>query len=74
MADEAAEKNMGYSFIFYIIKRKVGRKRGPSLSFLGRRHVFIISSSSRLGRGVFLSLSGQARSTNYCFLCAESRS
>ena len=65
---------LGYSFIFYIIKGKVGRRRGPSLSFLSRCHVFIISSSSRLGRGVFLSLRGQARSTNYCFLCAESMS
>ena len=65
---------LGYSFIFYIIKGKVGRRRGPSLSFLSRCHVLIISSSSRLSRGVFLSLCGQARYTNYCFLCAESMS
>ena len=52
-------KNLvGYSFI---IKGKMGRgKRLPSSSFLSRHHTFIISSSSRLGRGVFLSLHGQA--------------
>ena len=31
-------------------------------------NVFIISSSSRLKKEVFLSLCGQARSKNYCFL------
>ena len=39
---------------------KVGRGRSPSPSFLSRRHVSIIHSSSRLSRGVFLSLGGQA--------------
>ena len=54
----------GYSFI---IRREVGRGRRPSLSFLNRHHASNISSSFRLGRGVFLSLHGQARYTNYCF-------
>ena len=46
----------------FIIKGKVGRgRRPPSSSFLSRRHASIISSSSGLGRGVFLSLHGQAR-------------
>ena len=58
---------LGYSFI---IKGKV--QKGRTLSFLSRHHASIISSSSRLNRRVFLSLHGQARSTNYCFLmCAE---
>ena len=61
------ENLLGYSFI---IKGKVGRRR-PSLSFLSRCHVSIISSSSRLGRGTFLSLHGQVRSTYYCFLCVQ---
>ena len=54
----------------FIIKGREGRGRGPSLSFLIRCHVSIISFSSRLGRGVFLSLHSQARSTN-CFLCVQ---
>ena len=58
---------MGYSFLVGI----VGRGRRPSSSFLSRCHVFIISSSSRLSRGVFLSLHGQARFTNCCFLCLQ---
>ena len=62
-------KNLpSYSFI---IRGKVGRGKRTSLSFLSRCHASIISSSSRLGR-VFLSLRGQARSTNYCFcVCRE---
>ena len=43
---------LGYNFI---IKGKVGRGRRTSLSFLSRCHASIISSS-RLSRGVFLSL------------------
>ena len=58
-----------YSFI---IKVKV-RRGWRSLSFLS--HASIISSSSRLSRGVFLSLCGQARSANDHFLmCAENMS
>ena len=58
-----------YSFI---IKGKVGRGRRPSLSFLSRCHASIISSSSRLSKGFFLPLHGQARCTNYCFyVCRE---
>ena len=63
-------ENLGFSFI---IKGKVDRER-RTLSFLSRHHASIISSSSRLSRGVFLSLYGQARSTNYCFVYAESTS
>ena len=44
------ENLLGYSFI---IKGKVERGRRTSLSFLSRCHASIISSSSRLGRGVF---------------------
>ena len=55
---------LGHSFI---IKGKGGRGRRPSLSFLSRPHASIISFPSRLGRGVFLSLHGPTRSTNYCF-------
>ena len=54
----------------FIIKGREGRGRGPSLSFSIRCHVSIISFPSRLGRGVFLSLHGQARSTD-CFLCVH---
>ena len=54
----------------FMIKGREGRGRGPSLSFLIRCHVSIISFSSRLGRGVFLPLHGQARSTDY-FLCVQ---
>ena len=42
------ENLVGFSFI---IKGKVAR--GRTLSFLSRHHTSIISSSSRLGRGVF---------------------
>ena len=53
------ENLVGYNFI---IKGKVGRgKNPPSSSFFSRRQASIISSSCRLGRGVFLSLHGQAR-------------
>ena len=54
----------------FITKGKVKRGR-TSLSFLSRRHASIISSSSRLSRGVFLSLHGQDRSTDYCFLYVQ---
>ena len=63
------ENLVGYSFI---IKGKV--ERGRRLSFLSRHHVFIISLFSRLSRGVFLSLHGQAGPTNHCFLCVQSMS
>ena len=43
------ENLVGFSFI---IKGKVARGR-RTLSFLSRHHTSIISSSSRLGRGVF---------------------
>ena len=70
--EEAQTWDLGYSFI---IKGKVGKVRKTSLSFLSRCHASIFSSSFRLSRGVFLSLYGLARSTNYCFLmCAESMS
>ena len=52
-------------------QRKSGEGRRPPLSFLSRRHASIIGSASRLSRGVFLSLHGQARSTNYQFSCVE---
>ena len=58
------ENLLSYSFI---IKGKVARGRRPSLSFLSRPHVSISSSSSMLSRGVFLSLCGQVRSTNYYY-------
>ena len=54
----------------FIIKGKVERGR-TSLSFLSRRHASVISSSSRLSRRVFLSLHGQTRSTDYCFLYVQ---
>ena len=47
---------LGYSFII----QKCGGGE-EDLSFLSRGHASIIWSSSRLGRGVFLSLRGQAR-------------
>ena len=62
------ENLVGYSFI---IKGKVGRRRRRSLSFLSRHHACIISSSSRLSRGIFLFLHGQAKPTNYYFLCVQ---
>ena len=39
--------------------------------FLSKHHASIVCSSSRLGRGVFLSLCGQARSVDGCFLCVQ---
>ena len=52
------ENLVGYSFI---IKGKVGRgKRPPFSSFLSRCQASISSSSSVLGRGVYLFLHGQA--------------
>ena len=62
------ENLLVYSFI---IKGEVGKGRRTSLSFLSRCHASIISSFSRLRRGVFLSLLGQASSTNYCCLCVQ---
>ena len=62
------ENLVGYSLI---IKRKVGRGRTPLMFFWSKPHVSNISCSSRLGRGVFLSLQGQARFTNYGFLCVQ---
>ena len=62
------KNSVGYSFI---TERKVGRGRRPPLSFLSRRHASIISSSPRLGKGVFLSLHGKAKFTNYCHLCVQ---
>ena len=61
------ENLLGYSLI---IKGKVGSGR-DTLSFLGRHPASIVSSLFRLSRGIFLSLHGQARSTNYCFLCVQ---
>ena len=60
------------SGLYFYNQRTGERGRRPSLSFLNRRHASVISFSSRLGRGIFLSLHGQARSTNYCFhACRE---
>ena len=42
-------------------KDKWGGERPPSSSFLNRDHPSIISTFSRLGRGIFLALQGQAR-------------
>ena len=39
-------------------QRKSGEGRRTSLSFLSRGHASIISSSSRLSKGVFLTLPG----------------
>ena len=58
----------------FIIKGKVGRGRRPSLSFLGRHVVFIISSSSRLSGGVFWSLGSCSQAglqTNVFYGCRE---
>ena len=55
----------------FIIKGQVGKGGRSSLPFLSRCHVSIISSSSRLGKEIFLSLQDQARSTNYHFLCVQ---
>ena len=53
----SAENLLGCSFI---IKGKIRKGKRPFFSFLSRHHVFIVSSSSRMGRRVFLSLPGQA--------------
>ena len=53
-----------------IIKGTVER-RGPPASFLNRYCASIISSSSWLSRGVFLSQRGQAGSTEYHVLCGQ---
>ena len=45
--------------------------RRPSQSFLSRHHASVVSSSSRSGRGVSLSLHGQARSTKHCSSCVQ---
>ena len=48
-------------------QRKSGETEKTSLSSLSRHHISVISFSSRVGRGVFSSLCGQARSTHDCF-------
>ena len=68
MSKPCSQNLRGYNFI---TKGKVERGRTTSLSFLHRRHVSIISFSSTLNKGVFLSLYGQASSTNNCFLCVQ---
>ena len=57
---------------FYKIKGKVGRERRPYL--LSRHHVFIISSSSRLSRGVFFVPVWSSCVHKLFYLCAESMS
>ena len=55
----APENLVGYSFIS---KGQVERGEMPhSSSFLSRCQAYIINSSSRFGRGLFLSPHGQAR-------------
>ena len=49
------------SGLHFYNQRKSGDSRKTTSSFLSRHHASIISSSSRLGRGVFLFLYGQAR-------------
>ena len=59
----------------FITKAEVGR--GRPLSFLSRCHASILSSSTGLSRGVFLSLHCQARfitSLLTFFMCAENLS
>ena len=51
-------------------QRKSGEAE-KTFFFVSRCHASIISSSCWLGRGVFLSLHGQATSINYCFLCVQ---
>ena len=75
LRDITPENLLGYSFI---IK---GKGRGRRTLSSSRRRSASIISSSRLSSGIFLSLHGQARSTNYCvcvcvcvcvcFMCAE---
>ena len=62
------ENLLGYIFR---IKGRVGKGKTISLPFLSRHHASIFSSSARSGGGVFLPLRGQARSTNYHFLCVS---
>ena len=61
------ENLQGYSFI---VKGKVGKGK-RTLSFLSRPDAAIIKSSSRLSRGAFLSVHGQAKSTNCCLLYVQ---
>ena len=65
---QCPENLLGHSFI---IKWKVERGRRPSVSFSSGCPASIMSSSSRYGRGILLSLHSQAMSTNYCFLCVQ---
>ena len=60
LRDITPENLLGYSFI---IK---GKGRGRRTLSSSRRRSASIISSSRLSSGIFLSLHGQARSTNYC--------
>ena len=53
---QGPKNSVGYSFI---IKGKVERGKRPPSSFLIRCLTFITSASSRLDKGVFLSLHGQ---------------
>ena len=62
-------ERVGYGLI---TKGKVGMGRRSSLSFLSSRcHASIFSFSSRLGRRVFLSLHGPARSINCFHVCRQ---
>lgn len=54
----------------FIIKGRV-EHRGPPASFLSRYYASVISSSSWLSRGVFLSQHGQAGSTDYPVSCGQ---
>ena len=58
----------GYSFI---IKGKGTGGKDLLCLFWVDIMFFIISSFSKFSRGVFLSLRGQARSTNYWFSCVQ---
>ena len=51
-------------------QRKHQEGKRTSLSLLSGHHASIISSSSKSGEGVFLSLPGETRSTDYC-LCVQ---
>ena len=69
MSEPCPQNLLGYSFI---IKGNLERRRRTSLSFLHKCHVSIISFSSRLNKGVFLSLYGQASPTNIVsYVCRE---
>ena len=48
-------------------QRKSGEEEKNFFVFLSKHHASIICSSLRLGRGVFLSLCGQARSVDDIF-------